>query len=95
MMRLLRRMPRISAILSVSVLTACGGISQPANVNGLTQAIGDDLPGAQGLTEGDQVKIDVTVARGCASGVFAKELCDRHTDASAERFRTLNSGLVS
>lgn len=65
-------------------LAACG-ISQPQDVPGLRQVVGNSLPGAQGLTLEDQEKIDDTVARGCAAGVYTGPECDLHTKASAER----------
>lgn len=62
--------------------------SQPASVAGAKRAIGQKLPGAQGLTIPDQDRIDDTVARACAAGLYPKDLCDRHTIASAERRST-------
>jgi hypothetical protein len=64
---------------------------QPANVAGLSDVLGDDLPGAQGLTPIDQRLIDQTVARGCAGGVFTRAACDRHTAASAARWRAIQN----
>jgi hypothetical protein len=66
------------------MLVGCS-TSPPADVAGLSRAIGTELPGAQGLTLADQERIDDTVARGCASGVYLRLACDRHTAASAER----------
>ena len=72
----------------MSALAACGA-SNPASVSGLDRAVGQELPGAQGLTLEDQDRIDDTVARGCASGVFRRVDCTRHSGASAERRREL------
>jgi hypothetical protein len=58
---------------------------QPASVEGVDRVIGDELPGAQGQTIKDQDRIDDTVARACAAGLYSTELCDIHTVASAER----------
>lgn len=66
-------------------LMACSGISQPQNVDGLRQTIGNELPGAKGLTIADQEAIDDTVARGCRAGVWEARECDLHTKASIER----------
>lgn len=58
---------------------------QPASVEGVDRVIGDALPGAKGQTITDQNRIDETVARACAAGLYSTELCDLHTKASAER----------
>lgn len=55
------------------------------SVPGLSATLGDALPGAQGLTIEDQERIDETVARGCAAGVWSRAHCTDHTPASAER----------
>lgn len=68
----------------VLMLGACG-TSRPQDVPGLRQAVGNSLPGAQGLTLEDQEKIDDTVARGCKTGVYTGPECDLHTEASAGR----------
>ena len=62
---------------------------QLASVEGVDRVIGDELPGAQGQTIKDQDRIDDTVARACAAGLYSTELCDIHTIASAERRTTL------
>lgn len=80
-----RPMSRILVLASVCALTACSGISPPVSVDGLRQTVGDSLPGARGQTEADQTKIDRTVARLCAAGIYAGALCDVHTDASRDR----------
>lgn len=80
-------------VLAALVIGMAGcGTSQPQNVPGLTKVIGSSLPGAQGLTISDQEKIDETVGRGCAGGVYAKADCDKHTKASAAR---RSAGLAS
>lgn len=79
---------RLAIVASVSALAACGA-SNPASVRGLDRAVGQELPGAQGRTLEDQDRIDDTVARGCASGVFRQADCARHSGASAERRREL------
>jgi len=58
---------------------------QPVSVSGVDRAIGDELPGAKGETVRDQDRIDDTVARACAAGLYSTEFCDLHTIASAER----------
>lgn len=58
---------------------------QPASVGGVNRVIGDALPGAKGQDIADQNKIDETVARACAAGLYSVELCNLHTLASAER----------
>lgn len=73
-----------AALLTVLTLGACM-TSPPADVPGLTEAIGTSLPGAKGLTIDDQNRIDIHVARACKSGVYSKTLCDQHTKASKER----------
>ncbi|WP_299297460.1 hypothetical protein [uncultured Tateyamaria sp.] len=79
------RQIRQAMLLSVvSMSAACSGL-QPANVSGVDRAIGTKLPGAQGLTITDQDRIDDTVARGCAAGIYSTELCDLHSAASASR----------
>ena len=62
-------------------LLGCTGTSAPPSA----AVIGDRLPGAQGLTLEDQERIDDTVARGCAAGLYVREKCDVHTVASAAR----------
>ena len=63
----------------------CAGTSQPVNVSGLRGVLGDTLGGARGETLEDQERIDSTMARGCANGIFSSGACARHTDASFER----------
>lgn len=72
--------------LSAAVLAGCGTPGTPS-VDGLRAIVGTELPGAQGLREVDQDRIDETVARLCAPGVraYTREECKRHDAASAER----------
>lgn len=78
---------RMTPALLLIFATMAAGCSTlpPATVTGLDAAVGDQLPGAQGLTLEDQDRIDDTVARGCAIGIYSPELCDLHTLASADR----------
>lgn len=80
-MRLTRQALFLGAVL---MLAACSTL-RPVNVAGVDRAIGDELPGAKGDTQEDQDRIDDTVARACAAGIYSTELCDLHTIASAER----------
>lgn len=80
-MRLIER----AAFLSVVLMVAGCSTLQPASVEGVDRVIGDALPGAKGQTTADQNRIDDTVARACAAGLYATNLCDIHTKASAER----------
>ena len=74
-----------SLILSSAMALAGCGISGPVSVPGLTDVVGSDLAGAQGLTLEDQDKIDITMARLCAARAIPRQACDLHTPASAER----------
>ena len=76
------------AISSVLMAVSCG-TSGPVSVDGVKPVLGDSLPGAQGKTREDQIKIDRTVARACATGLFDRAKCDEHTTASAGRFAEL------
>lgn len=82
--RWVRLIPPLSIIFLASTLGACGSLS-PANVDGLQKIVGDDLPGAQGLTLADQVKIDLTVARLCGTEIYTREKCEEHTKAAEQR----------
>lgn len=73
---------------AVSMMAACSTL-QPANVAGVDRLIGDELPGAKGETIADQDRIDDTVARACASGLYSPALCILHTKVSAERRKEL------
>ena len=88
MMQAMQLMTRLLAVVSVSLVAACG-TSAPVDVSGLDRAIGDELPGARGETIEDQDRIDDTVARGCATGIFTRPACDRHSEVSADRRRVL------
>jgi len=88
MKQLTRHMPLILVISIALTLVGCG-ISGPVSVEGVRPVVGDSLPGAQGKTRADQIKIDRTVARGCSTGVFEAAQCDEHTKASADRFAEL------
>lgn len=91
MMRETKLTMRLLAVASVSLVAACG-TSAPVSVDGLDRAIGDELPGARGQTIEDQDRIDDTVARGCATGIFTRPACDRHSEVSADRRRVLVGG---
>jgi len=80
-MRLIRQVLYLSVAWT---LAACSTL-QPASVVGIDRAIGDALPGAKGETLKDQDRIDDTIARACAAGIYRVELCDLHTKASAAR----------
>lgn len=84
------RLTRPSLAAASALMLAACGISPPADVAGVRRAVGDVLPGAQGLTISDQERIDETVARGCASGIWSRPQCARHTEASAARRRALD-----
>lgn len=73
------------------MLGACSTL-QPASVGGIDRVIGEALPGAQGETVEDQDRIDDTIARACAAGLYSSDLCDLHTVASAERRAELGGG---
>lgn len=61
------------------------------SVEGVRPVVGEELPGARGLTLEDQDRIDDTLARGCATGVWSRAACDRHTQASFERRQELRA----
>lgn len=50
-------------------LTGCGP-SRVASVSGLNGVLGNDLLSARGATRDDQRKIDATLERGIAAGVW-------------------------
>ena len=79
------RLIKQAAFLSVALMVAGCSTSQPASVEGVDRVIGDALPGAKGESIADQNRIDETVARACAAGLYSTDLCDLHTVASAER----------
>lgn len=74
-----------AVFLPVVLMMAGCSTLQPVSVGGVNRVIGDELPGAKGLTITDQDRIDDTVARACAAGLYSTDLCDRHSAASAER----------
>lgn len=80
-MRLIAILPCSSAVL---MLAACSTL-QPVSVARVDRVIGDELPSAQGETIKDQDRIDDTVARACAAGLYSVDLCNLHTVASATR----------
>lgn len=80
-----------TAILVVLTLAGCI-TSTPATVSGVSGVIGDYLPGTKGKTKEDQKNIDLTVAGGCAGGIYTKNACARHTKASKERNVELKEG---
>lgn len=73
---------RLALIMTAAfILTAAAcTTSQPGNVAGLRRVVGTDLIGARGATDGDQRKIDRTVAGICAGKVWTRDECRRHGD---------------
>lgn len=57
----------------------------PASVETIRPVVGDELPGARGLTRADQVKIDDAMAGLCGARVYTPAECRIHSAASAER----------
>ena len=86
--RILRSLALMSALSSAG----CAGISQPTDVSGVSKVVGPSLPGAMGKTIADQNRIDRTVARGCAGGVYGRQACERHTEASETRRKEIHAG---
>ncbi|MBY3257051.1 hypothetical protein HFO09_23135 [Rhizobium laguerreae] len=66
----------------VATLAGCG-TSGPADVSGLRRVAGTDLIGARGATDADQRKIDRTVVRFCAGGVWTRKECGLHGESLA------------
>nr|WP_223218355.1 hypothetical protein [Rhizobium wenxiniae] len=64
-------------MMPAAMLVGCG-ISGPGNVEGLRRVVGIDLIGAHGATDADQRRIDRTVVRLCAGGVYRTDECGRH-----------------
>lgn len=85
MLKLQKKPSRRLAIGALAWMLAGCGISQPQNVEGLRAVVGNSLPGAQGLTQRDQDRIDEHVARACPAGLYTRAECERHTRAAAER----------
>lgn len=90
MRQVMRVMRRLLVVGSACALAACGDL-KPATVPGLSRAVGQELPGARGLTLEDQDRIDDTVARGCATGIYPRSACGRHSAASSERRAALKA----
>jgi hypothetical protein len=68
-----RTMKRLTKPLALcSMLVGCGH-SGPANVKGVGSVLETILLGARGATDTDQRKIDRTIVRVCAGGVWSKE----------------------
>lgn len=84
MMQAMRPMRSLLAVASVCALAACGSL-RPVDASGLKRVAGGELPGAKGLSIADQDRIDDTVARGCATGIYPATACARHTIASRNR----------
>ncbi|CAN7515343.1 MULTISPECIES: hypothetical protein [Brucella/Ochrobactrum group] len=79
MKRLTKPLALCSIMISASMLAGCGH-SGPANVSGVRSVLGTDLLGARGATDADQRKIDRTIVRGCAGGVWSKDECAKHDE---------------
>lgn len=71
---------RLALIMTAAAMTAACTTSAPSSVNGLRRVVGTDLIGARGATDGDQRKIDRTVAGICAGKVWTRDECRRHGD---------------
>jgi hypothetical protein len=70
-------MKALLTMMPAVMLAGCG-VSGPATVSGLKRVVGTDLLGARGLTDFDQRKIDRTVVRLCAGGVYSTKECALH-----------------
>ena len=79
-MRLTKLLPALSLVALMAVSGCQGGVSASTNaIEGSTRSIvGTRLVGAVGATERDQVKIDDTVTRLCATRVWSEGECARH-----------------
>lgn len=85
-MRISRNIILTSALLPALMGSQCSTISAPASVEGVKAVVRlDTLAGAQGNTVTDQSKIDITMSRGCATGLASKASCAQHTRLSDER----------
>ncbi|QIG70545.1 hypothetical protein PP744_gp082 [Rhizobium phage RHph_N38] len=75
---------RVSAMLTVVSLSIASAFLQscttsgPGSVKALGDIVGTNLVGAKGATLLDQDKINRTVARLCAGGVWNKNTCEAH-----------------
>ena len=58
-----------SMLVMAAALTGCGP-SRVASVSGLNGVLGNELLSARGATRDDQRKIDTTLERGIAAGVW-------------------------
>lgn len=69
----------VASIAAALMLAGCS-TSKPAPVttDGLRNVVGTSLIGARGATDGDQVKINETVAGLCGGGVWTHSECARH-----------------
>ncbi|MCD4509701.1 hypothetical protein LQT97_00490 [Brucella pseudogrignonensis] len=85
MKRLTKPLALCSIMISALMLVGCGH-SGPANVSGVRSVLGTDLLGARGATDADQRKIDRTIVRGCAGGVWSKDECAKHDEKRGAAF---------
>ncbi|MDO3434312.1 hypothetical protein QWJ46_16655 [Rhizobium sp. CBN3] len=69
-------------MMPAAMLAGCG-TSGPADVSGLRRVVGTDLIGARGATDAEQRKIDRTVVRLCAGGVWSRKECSLHGEKLA------------
>ncbi|QIG68821.1 hypothetical protein EVB68_084 [Rhizobium phage RHph_Y2_6] len=75
---------RVSAMLTVVSLITVSAFLQscttlgPGDAKTLGDIVGTNLVGAKGATPLDQDKINRTVARLCAGGVWNKNTCEAH-----------------
>jgi len=76
-MRVSAKLTVVSLIIASALLQGCTTLG-PASVNGLSEIVGTNLVGAKGATPQDQDKINRTVARLCAGGVWNKKICEAH-----------------
>lgn len=75
------RVSQMLIVASLSIASAClqsCTTSGPRSVSALGNIVGTNLAGAKGATAQDQDKIDRTVARLCAGGVWNKSTCESH-----------------
>ena len=66
--------------MMLAVTLAGCSTTAPLSVAGLRRVVGTDLIGARGATDVDQRKIDHTVVRLCAGGVWTPDTCRRHNE---------------
>ena len=85
-MKRARLLMRACLIMTPAAMLAGCGTLAPADVSGLRRVVGTDLIGARGATDADQRKIDRTVVRFCAGGVWSRKECSLHGESlAAER----------